>query len=91
MRKILISVFLVILVLTLMGCTMKNGQVLHDRFVCIEERNVDYEYLVYDNDTFIVYYCAWIDARAALCPYYSENGYICRYNVETKSIEEIIH
>ena len=51
--------------------------------------------LVYDSETHIVYYYQnyKYDKKAAssLCPYYSANGYLCRYNVETNQIEEIIH
>ena len=51
--------------------------------------------LVYDSETHIVYYYQNYNytktAAAALCPYYSANGYLCRYNTETKKIEEIIH
>ena len=54
-------------------------------------------YLVYDSETMIVYMYKTYYTRtshvgaAYLCPYYSEHGYLCRYNVETREIEEIIH
>jgi len=52
-------------------------------------------HLVYDDQTFIVYYYdGWSSdhkAVAYMCPYYSNNGYLCRYNTDTKQIEEIIH
>ena len=50
--------------------------------------------LVYDQNTKIVYYyfsqtLSQNNSRAYMCPYYSENGNLCRFNVETEKIEEI--
>lgn len=51
--------------------------------------------LVYDSETKIVYYYQNYHytkiASASMCPYYSENGYLCRYNTDTNQLEEIIH
>ena len=51
--------------------------------------------LVYDSETHIIYYYQYYrysqKAVSSLCPYYSANGYMCRYNTDTNQIEEIIH
>ena len=49
-------------------------------------------HLVYDDVTFIVYY-KQAESMYNVCvfPYYSENGYMCRYTVSTGSLEESIH
>jgi len=55
-------------------------------------RGLEHLHLVYDDVTFIVYY-KQAESAYDVCvfPYYSENGYMCRYNVSTGALEEIIH
>lgn len=42
------------------------------------------EYIFYDNCSNIVYYC-----KQGVYPYYSDNGNLCRYNKNTKTISDI--
>jgi hypothetical protein len=46
------------------------------------------ENLVYDANTKIVY--IYYSAYGGFCPYISENGRFCRFNSETKTVEEIV-
>lgn len=48
--------------------------------------------LGYDQNTKIIYIISdFSDSRGTgLCPYFSENGKLCRYNIETKEIQEIL-
>ena len=71
-------------------------QVGYRNLVDIEDQgSMPYAHLVYDSETFIVYYKYQYKytkvAAAYLCPFYSENGRLCRYNVLTSEIEEIIN
>ena len=54
----------------------------------------NHETLVYDSNTYIVYYYFKTQGTkysgAYMCPYYSSNGNLCRYNIDTGKIEEIV-
>ena len=69
----------------------------NSHFIDVSETNEYYKNmrLVYDSETKIIYYYQSYHfnqtAASSLCPYYSANGYLCRYNTTTNQIEEIIH
>ena len=88
MKKLFALVLVVICVTTMFcGCGSTNPS----QSQTLEQSNQQMLYvpgekdLVYDTKTHIVYY------YYQYVPYYSENGYICRYNPNTDAIEEIIH
>lgn len=74
-----------------------EGKMSNRHFIDVVETSDYYRdtKLVYDSETNIIYYYQYYhfnnSAASSLCPYYSANGYLCRYNTETNQIEEIIH
>lgn len=100
MKKIITSILALAIVLTIIVCASKEKmekyeQVEYDgKSLSILERNVsNIADLVFDNESYIIYYLVkgdMFERSAYLSRYYSDNGNLCRYNVEKKQIEEII-
>ena len=95
MKKFIATTILfVIMVLSFVGCTKpmektQEGRIDNPEFVEITDYDFFEGYLVYDRNTKIVYYQTKGRSNSWLCPYYSENGNLCRFNEETGIIEEI--
>jgi len=100
MKRTITSIILVIIFVTsLVGCTTPAetetsvDEEVQSSFIAINKEKYQTEFLVYDSQTYIVYYymnSSYVKKSSAyLCPYYSANGNLCRFNPDTGAIEEI--
>ena len=95
---ILVLAIVLLITVTVTGCN-KTGAVQEENQVLINSKGV-YSLihigngLYYDNETGIVYWWGGVlgYSSGATVPsaYYSSNGNLCRYNSETRFIEEIL-
>lgn len=88
MKKIFVTIFSIILMVSLVGCkttvdTDYNNDDLFDKFIIIETRhNADYGtlYTVYDKDTMVEYYIMLAGYKGAISPVYNTDGSIKVYS-----------
>ena len=77
-KKILVTLLLITICFCLVGCgtkVYKDGEkIIYNKFVALKK--FDGVYIVYDNDTYIMYYIADQAMTSGISPYYvmGENG-----------------
>lgn len=77
-KKILVTLLLIMICFCLVGCGTKvykdKEKIIYDKFIALKK--FDGMYLVYDNDTYIMYYVGISAAVSGISPYYvmGENG-----------------
>lgn len=81
MKKITISLLLLICLICCSGCEYDESENIESRAERGVIKYVDFSYdVVADEDTHILYiYHNGQSNNAVLCPYYSKNGKLCRY------------
>ena len=88
-KKILIFIVIVFLCFILTGCTASGTETYghQSRLIQIDE----YDDLYYYESTKIIYiiFNSSIASYGYMAPYYSENGKLCKYDIENKMIKEI--
>lgn len=88
-KKILIFIVIVFLCFILIGCTASDTKAYdrHSQLVQIDE----YDDLYYYESTKIIYiiFNSYIASYGYMAPYYSENGKLCKYDIDNKMIKEI--
>lgn len=77
MRKILLSVVIICL-LCCSGCVESENLESRAERGTIEYVDITNQ-IVADKDTHILYYLDGVDDSTYMCPYYSKNGRLCRY------------
>lgn len=79
-KKMTVACVMIIVVLTgCVGCSSNEntGETMkYQRFAVVEDGYYGDGFLVYDKNTLVMYYES---TTSYFCPYYSENGNMCRY------------
>lgn len=80
MKKIIAIILIIILIISLSGCSATKQELLYDRFIIIDGNSLNRLYIAYDKDTKVMYYI--VPSCGGICPIYNKDGSILIYEGE---------